>query len=504
MRMGLLPRLLGTFLLIIAILAGVGLLISGHARATAAAYQRSVSNLVRVVELTRAVDAGAQALAAAPAQGAAAFAGQRDQIHRLRRDLPAATSRAGARLVQDLDGMADSFLVEAGAALYALRDGNMDLYFQHDREAAAIAGYVRDTADRLLAAELEHYRQIYPEVLRRERDLQNSNLAVLAAVSLLAAVFGWSFARGVTSPLQALARAAGRIAAGDLYGPPVPGGGGAELAMLGSAFNHMQANLQRQVAELQAMADLERRLRAEERARLQIRGLLREAELRALQSQVNPHFLFNTLNMVAKTALIENAERTATLLETVADLLRYSLRPPDQPVTLAAEVAQVQRYMTIQQGRFRDRLQFAAELDPAALATPIPCLTLQPLVENALIHGLGAREEGGTVRLTVARRADRVLVTVADDGAGMAPERLAALAAAPPADPGPVDPGAPPAAGGHTTGLGLQNVRRRLDLFTGGSARFHIASQPGQGTTVTLDLPAAPEGETDRAHPGGR
>lgn len=486
MKASLQTRLLATFLVIIAVLAGVAFLVSAHARATAAVYQQSLSDLVQVSELTRAVDEGVAVLgkmAADPAaeKSAGAFQPISDQIQRLRGRLPAKTADPrSARLVQDLDNMADSFLVEATAAIYAAQGGDLDLYFRHDREAAAIAGYMAAAADRLLSAELEAYRSIYPEVIQRDRRLQNTNLALLAAVTLVALLFAGSFARGVTEPVRALARAAKRIAGGDLGGPAVPVGGGAELEVLGESFNQMQESLRQHVAELQEKAELERRLQAEELEILRVHSLLREAELRALQAQVNPHFLFNTLNMVAKTALIEGAERTTGLLETVADLLRYSLRELAQPVTLGEEVAQVQRYMTIQAERFRARFRLQLAVDPAALATPLPCLTLQPLVENALIHGLGGREAGGTVTLTVTRAGDRVCIAVHDDGVGISPDRLRALAG----------DGEPAAARGHTTGLGLSNVRRRLELLFGAEAvRFRLSSEPGQGTSVAIEVP---------------
>jgi len=484
-------RLLATLLLVIAVLAGLAFLVSAHGRATAAVYQRNLADLLQVAELTRAVDDGAAVLGqlaadptgertAAPGDGGKglpAFDPVRERIQGLRQALPTATlDPRSVRLVQDLQNMADSFLVEATAAIYAARAGDLELYYRHDREAAAIAGYVGAAGDRLLSAELEAYRRIYPEVTRRDQRLQNTNLLVLAAVTLLAITFAWSFARGLTEPVRALAKAAGRIARGDLAGPPVPAGGGAELRVLGDSFNHMQESLRQHVSELEEKAELERRLRAEERENLQVHGLLREAELKALQAQVNPHFLFNTLNVVAKTALIEGAERTGSLLETVADLLRYNLRELERPVTLGEEIAQAQRYMTVQTQRFRDRFAFRLQVDPATLLTPIPCLTLQPLLENAVIHGIGKREQGGSIELRVVREGARVRIRLADDGVGIAPARLAELMAG------------TAAAGGHTTGLGLANVRRRLELFGGDRVDFRISSEPGRGTTVEFSL----------------
>lgn len=500
MKLTLQTRIMGTFLVIVAVLAGVAAMIFANARTSADAYQRSLSDLLRVTELTRAVDRGADLLGNLatdpfPDRVAGDFKQINEQIHQLRLGLPASSDPNVARLVQDLDSMADSFMIEASAAIYAFRAEDMERYFEHDREAALIAGYVRDTADRLLAAELEAYRRVYPEVTRRNQVLQDTNVAVLAAVTLLAIVFAWSFAHSVTDPLLAFSRAAGRIAGGDLEGPAVPSGFGVELEVLGGAFNHMQENLRQYVAELKGKAELERRLRAEEMVNLQNQTLLREAELRMLQSQVHPHFLFNTLNMIARTALIEGADRTRSLMETTADLLRYNLRQLDRPVTLADEVDQVQRYMAIQQERFRERIRFCQELDESLLWRPIPCLTLQPLVENALIHGIGAREEGGTVELTIQRTEGGLQIQVADDGVGINPERLAEL-----------NLGGRDASGaaGHTTGLGLHSVKRRLELFFGDGVGFMITARSGGGSVVVMDLPAPAERVQTGAHSGSR
>ncbi|MFZ5814357.1 MAG: histidine kinase [Bacillota bacterium] len=495
-------RLMGTFLVTIAVLTIIALSILIHARETATIYENGLSSLVKVADLTRAVDEGARSVGKLasdpdPERAVEAFRPIEERIYQLREGLPLSTRHPDSVwLMRDLANMSDSFLIEAGAAVYALRRGDPERYFLHDREAAAIASAVRETADRLLAKELERYSQVYPEVIRRDRELQLINLVSLVVLTLLASAFAWGFARSITDPLQNLALAAERIAGGDLEGPPVPVGSGRELQMMGTAFNHMQESLRQHVRELQNKAELERRLQAEELENLRIHSLLWQVELRALQSQVNPHFLFNTLNMVAKTALIEQADQTRELMETVADLLRYSLRDLERPVTLRDEVEQVRRYMTIQGQRFGERIRFCEALEESALACPLPCLTLQPLVENALIHGIGNREEGGTVSLSVHQQGDRILVAISDDGEGISPERLTALNEG--AD-GPVE-----STGGHTTGLGIQNVRRRLVLFYHGNARLTVTSSQGMGTSVFLDLPLCPEGGDHHAHSGSR
>lgn len=478
---------MGTFLLVVASLSLVALLALVHARSTARTYQDRLTDLVKVTELTQTVSEAANILGQlatgpTPDRTLAELNETRERIYQLRGELPTATvNPASARMLLDLDAVADSFLIESGAAAYAFLGNDLERYFQHDREASLVAGYLRDTSDRLLAAELEAYRQVHGEVLRRDRQVQNLNVMALAAFTLLVLLLAWWFVRDVADPLRVLAGAAERISAGDLDGPSVVVSSSVELQVLGRSFNQMQASLRRRVAELNEKVQLERRLQAQELEQLRMQTLLREAELRALQSQVNPHFLFNTLNMVAKMSLIEGADRTCTLLETVSDLLRYSLGKLDQPVSLGEEVQQVQRYANIQTERFRGRFRFAFEVDHSALELKLPCMTLQPLVENAVIHGIGSRESGGTVQIRVRRAGDFVRVEVEDDGVGIPPDRLAVLN---------TGAGSPGAVMGHTTGLGLQNVRQRLQIFWSRPVSLLVESREGEGTCVTLELPA--------------
>lgn len=500
MPVSLKARMMSTYLMTILVPALVAFSILLHARTTADSYEDSLSALVRIGDLTQAIGQGARSVGQLasepdPVKAVEAFRPIEERVYQLRAGLPTHTQHPDSVwMLLDLANMADSFLVEAAAAAYALRRGDPEGYFKHDREAATIAVAVRDTADRLLAKELERYSLVYPEVIRRDRQLQATNVAILVALTMAAIAFAWGFSQSITAPLHDLADAAGRIAGGHLSGPPVAVGPGREVQVLATAFNHMQENLRQHVAELQTKAELERRLQAEELENLRIHSLLWQAELRALQSQVNPHFLFNTLNMVAKTAYIEGATHTQELMETVSDMLRYNLRDLDRPVTLGEEVDQIRRYMTVQGKRFRERTRFVADLDESLLACTIPCLTLQPLVENALIHGIDQLERGGTIALSIKRCGGRVQILVQDDGQGIPPDRLSDLngAARPSAE----------STGGHTTGLGIPNVRRRLELFFLGDASLTITSHPASGTTVTLDLPAGTKGGEPLANPG--
>ncbi|MGI9860524.1 histidine kinase [Moorella naiadis] len=212
----------------------------------------------------------------------------------------------------------------------------------------------------------------------------------------------------------------------------------------------------------------------------QLEQALKEAELKALQSQVNPHFLFNSLNIVARLALLDGAAATEKMVRALARLMRYSLYQVKETVTLAEEITAVRDYLYIQQTRFSDRIRGRVVVEEeAALQARVPCMILQPLVENAVIHGLEPKEEGGEITVTVRLLGDQVQVAIKDDGVGIAPEVKKAI----------FDLEVRRSGKGQVSGLGVVNVYRRLQHQFGGNCALDVASTPGKGTCVQLTFP---------------
>jgi len=203
--------------------------------------------------------------------------------------------------------------------------------------------------------------------------------------------------------------------------------------------------------------------RQRERQRLELEMAAREAELRALRAQVDPHFLFNTLNAIASLTSSQPQAARQMCLE-LADFLRSSLRlGAREKIPLAEELALVERYLAIEGVRFGERLRLARKLDEAALDWAVPPLILQPLVENAVTHGIAELVEGGEVRIEVQRHGERLALTVSN----------------------PFDAQGEPRAG---EGLGLANVRARLVACYGSEAILHV-QRSADTFSVTLELP---------------
>ena len=207
------------------------------------------------------------------------------------------------------------------------------------------------------------------------------------------------------------------------------------------------------------------RLRDRERQTAELRASLSEARLDSLRKQLRPHFLFNALNTIS--GLLEREPATARrLVRRLGDLLRMSLRSDGaHEVSLRDELAFVEAYLDIEQARFRDRLSARIDADEDALDCAVPAFVLQPIVENAVRHGVGAREAGGRIDISARCGNGEVELQVRDDGPGL---------------------GAPSVT---SHGIGLANTRARLEALYGAKYRFDLTEPPRGGLTVTIGLP---------------
>jgi two-component system LytT family sensor kinase len=198
--------------------------------------------------------------------------------------------------------------------------------------------------------------------------------------------------------------------------------------------------------------------------------LLLEARLDALQRQINPHFLFNTLNSIASLVRLK-PELAREMTVKLANILRALLKDHDSYVPLSEELKFTDDYLDIEVVRFGDKLRVKKEIDPRTLEILVPSILLQPLIENSIKHGLEPRLKGGTVTLRSKLVGDRVLIEVADDGVGIDNQPTSTLRRT-------------------GAGIGMKNVQERLEVLYGPLARFSVTSNPGRGTLVSIEIPA--------------
>ncbi|WP_028551486.1 sensor histidine kinase [Paenibacillus sp. UNC451MF] len=350
----------------------------------------------------------------------------------------------------------------------------------HYEDAEATFGFIREEGQSLVDLELSSYQPVYMQLQAENSRMNRLGAAVFVVNTLLGIGLALWISGSITGPVRRLVRMAQHFSKGQLQSATdsAPPRSEDELGILSDAFKQM-------IADLYILIEKDKESLEKDR-------LVKELELQALQSQIQPHFLFNTLNVLSKLALIEGAEKTSDLIVSMSNLLRYNLSRLDQPVTLKDELDHVKEYIAIQHARFRDRVSFDMEIDSSALSAPIPALTIQPLVENAFLHGIESMEQGAVIRIAVRRDSEGICLAVEDNGVGMSEDvrqRLLHL-----------EGGVRPAIGESSeqmkkpsTGLGTANVFKRLQLFFERSDLVAIQSKPGKGTRILIRIPDGKE-----------
>ncbi|MBO7745065.1 sensor histidine kinase [Paenibacillus sp. MWE-103] len=214
----------------------------------------------------------------------------------------------------------------------------------------------------------------------------------------------------------------------------------------------------------------------------------RTAQVKAMQAQINPHFLHNALQAIGGIALSRHVPEINDHVRAISDLFRYAIRMKSDLVTVADELEHVENYLHIQKLRFQSMIGVRIEADEDCLGCRIPKFSLQPIVENCFFHGLEGKMDAWTIAIRVEKVLDEIEIDIADNGAGIPDARLAEIRRrlSQPAD-GPE----------HGDGMGMSNVNARIKLLFGEEYGLFVSSEAGKGTTVKLLIPAIEEGETE-------
>lgn len=219
------------------------------------------------------------------------------------------------------------------------------------------------------------------------------------------------------------------------------------------------------------------KLLKESEEKIKLEQHAKKMQLKTIQAQINPHFLFNTLNTIARMALVEDAPTTEELIYNLSDLLRYNLRNSEEFPKLEAEIANIKRYLFIQTLRYSDRITYEINIEESLNECRIPTMILQPLVENSLVHGLETKKEGGKITIKGSSNSKKdMLIEISDNGKGIHSSILNLLNNVKDLS----DSG---------LGIGLQNTDSRLKHYFGKDYGLKIESEPGVGTKVCVCIP---------------
>lgn len=298
------------------------------------------------------------------------------------------------------------------------------------------------------------------DAISRRASLRHTVVAFLAILLVVSAAGSLLFSALFSRPLHALRRLMKRAESGDLKAYWTPGSI-REIDELGASYNQMLNRLEETIKQVK-----------------QEESLKKEAEIEALHYQLNPHFLYNTLNTIKWVAKIHKTPQIADAVTALVRLLQASLGKKGDFLTLKEEVELIRNYMAIQSFRYGDRVRLILDIDPVALVCLMPKMMLQPLVENALIHGLVDSAGDGEIAIRAWLDRDMLLCEVQDNGKGMADPETAL--------------GTKPAAKGameRMSGIGLRHIREKIKLYYGPDYKMHVFSKPNEGTVVRLSLP---------------
>lgn len=326
--------------------------------------------------------------------------------------------------------------------------------------------------------------------------LQEITLIIVISFIVVSLLIVYLITARMVKPFSQLSEAAEEIARGNFEGKDIQLQADDEFKLLAIAFNKMKANIRDYVNELNYKAETEAKLKDEQLKNIRMEHLLDNARLYALQSQINPHFLFNTINAGVQMSIMERATRTGQFLESMSRLFRYNIQKIDSTSTLEEEIKNITDYYDLLKVRFGQRIQMELEIDPLTLETRIPPLILQPLVENAYIHGLSGLEAGGTIRVKTAYLSDSVMIVVEDNGRGLDAQSIQDILKHTDEniqdemdEPVEDDDAVLETKKQKSSGIGVRNVRDRLELFCHSDQVFQMEGEPDRGVKITIHLP---------------
>ena len=353
--------------------------------------------------------------------------------------------------------------------------GEGENYIRELYEVYEMQEYLQKYAGDLMSMTIEAGNDAYKEKL--------PDLTTVPASAMIIALFlFWGILatarmmhRAIVVPVMKLADTSRRIAANDFFVEDVKVENKDELGDLVRAFNKMKFATSEYIVALEEKRKTLDLLHQEELEKMAVERELENMKFDLLKNQINPHFLFNTLNVIAGMANLEEAEVSEKMIRALSDLFRYNLKTKTAEIPLSQELKAVEDYMYLQQMRFGKRVTYEIDCRVDKERTIVPVFTFQPIVENAIIHGICKKEEGGIIRIGIREKEERLYITIGDTGVGIDKENLERIRRQ-------IEQNE------EYQGIGIGNVSRRVkSMYQDGEVELY--SREGVGTVVKLVLP---------------
>ena len=338
-------------------------------------------------------------------------------------------------------------------------DLRVELLEKNIRGETGLTTLIEQYMHEFVSDEVQELARLRTQLARQSMVLIISSVFLMIILFLIVLLYSMKVTRRITEPIMSLTQKAGQFGIRDFSQATPINTDIAELQILDQSFNEMTGHI----------TELMNKQIENERS-------LHRTELELLQAQINPHFLYNTLDSIVVLAESDREEDVVDMITSLSTFFRNSLSEGEDIHTIRAEFAQAASYLEIQQIRYSDILTYAIDVADDIRDCLIPKLIIQPLIENALYHGIKNRRGRGLITITGGREGENILLRVRDNGAGMDAERLSQL-----------QNGIYQEKQGS---FGLWNVHQRIRLYCGEAYGLSFESAPGEGTTVTVTLPS--------------
>ncbi len=389
-------------------------------------------------------------------------------------------------LEKNIGSMSESYLEQTDLTVQAKRGRNVERYKDYYEKSDQLYQYINSYIYRLNTLQFHRNSKNYKLLLSSMNVLEQASMGIMVIVFLVGIFVAILLVRDMIRPLMALSAASHEVAEGNLNIPLLPVISGDEVGVVTNGFNQMLVGIRENIEKLKDSMEKESRMKERE---LSMEAHLKEAQLKFLQAQINPHFLFNSLNAGAQLAMMEDAEQTGIFLERMADFFRYNVRRTGEDTTLGEEIESVDNYIYILNVRFAGDITYTKSIDAGIEDIRIPSMILQPLVENAVQHGIHDCMEEGEICLSIRKRTDTLNITVSDNGIGLSPEMIDAIMNDPTNSYSPRQSNET-LQKHQSTGIAIRNVINRLELYYNQKGLLQITSGGlGFGTQIHITLP---------------
>jgi len=380
---------------------------------------------------------------------------------------------------KNIKNMSEAYLVVTRETVQAKRGRNVEKYKKNYDQASDLFAYINTYINSLNNEQFKYNSDNYKVLLISLGYLKTISMTILLIAIISSVFLVYILTHNITSPLIHLAKAANQIAKGNFEINLVEVKALDEVGVVSKAFNQMILSIEAYIDKIKINLETENIMKAKE---LIMTSHLKDAQLKYLQAQINPHFLFNTLNAGAQLAMMEEADKTCLFIENMADFFRYNIKKINEDATLEEEIRLVDNYIYILNVRFSGEIHFEKTIEEDLMKVCVPSMILQPIVENAINYGIREVSWQGVIKLKVYEEADHIYISIQDNGVGISQGKIEEIMRGEIIEPD---------LSKNSNGIGLGNVINRLKLYYDCEDIIEIISSgKNQGTEVIIHIPS--------------